>query len=78
MNMSYCRFRNTANDLSDCLDNLTDVLERDEHDARKRLIKFCRDVVYSADNGDIPEKSENQIELEEIERDEAEQNPEVN
>ena len=54
MNMSYCRFQNTAIDLQDCLDNIVDVLSKDEHNARKRLIKFARNIVIADEAGDIP------------------------
>lgn len=53
-NMSYCRFQNTANDLSDCYDNLTDELSGDEANARIRLVKLARQIVEAADYGDIP------------------------
>lgn len=62
MNMSYCRFQNTQEDLSDCLDYLTDVLSKDEHEARKHLIQLCRNVVHTADSGDVPDKSKDEIE----------------
>jgi hypothetical protein len=42
MNMSYCRFENTANDLRDCYDNMDgDELSEAEEAAKKRLIKLC-------------------------------------
>ena len=53
--MSYCRFQNTANDLSDCLDNITESLGKDEHRARARLVRLCHQIIESED--DIPEKS---------------------
>lgn len=43
-NMSYCRFQNTANDLSDCLAHIDDELSKDEERARKWLISMCRQV----------------------------------
>jgi len=48
--MSYCRFRNTAGDLRDCLEGLRDLfggesLSRDELHAAKRLVGFCLEVV---------------------------------
>jgi hypothetical protein len=48
-NMSYCRFRNTLTDLKDCRDNLFDDLGDDEHSAREKLVKVCRDIVEQAD-----------------------------
>ena len=56
-NMSYCRFRNTLNDLQDCYDALTDFDEHDsveeiiksldpeEKRACKRLLDLCKDIV---------------------------------
>ena len=49
MNMSYCRFRNTSYDLSDCLDALADgdVLSEEENrageDMFKEFLEFCMD-----------------------------------
>jgi hypothetical protein len=39
-NMSYCRFRNTAGDLGDCLDDMDADLSADEHNARVKLIRY--------------------------------------
>lgn len=42
-NMSYCRFRNTLNDLDDCVDNMDtrlDELGDDEKRARLIMIKI--------------------------------------
>lgn len=55
-NISYCRFENTASDLSDCRDALDDGAEpgnlsEDESRACVRLIKLCCEI---ADNyGDL-------------------------
>lgn len=41
-NMSYCRFRNTLNDLRECLEHLCDDgLSKDEKYARESLAKLC-------------------------------------
>lgn len=52
MNMSYCRFENTARDLSDCLTALmelkngeSDHLSRSELDGAKSLVGDCLRVV---------------------------------
>ncbi len=48
MNMSYCRFRNTLNDLQDCYDSMEEVIEEysdEEVLAREKLIRLCEDVV---------------------------------
>jgi len=44
MNMSYCRFENTFNDLIDCFDNIWEEAEneRDER-SRKRMIRFLKE-----------------------------------
>lgn len=51
-NMSYCRFQNTASDLSDChaaleelLTNGVGKLSRDELAAAKQLVALCGEVV---------------------------------
>ena len=48
MNMSYCRFRNTLPDLSDCYDNWEEDLDkeddREEYQARERLLKLCKRI----------------------------------
>lgn len=58
-NMSYCRFRNTLEDLRDCyenwdhLDNLDedDVPNEDEIKARKKLLSLCEDIAeYMGDD----------------------------
>lgn len=50
-NMSYCRFRNTLQDLRDCAENIEKPLtDRDENEARKKLVQVCRDIVEAADN----------------------------
>lgn len=54
-NMSYCRFRNTLEDLRDCYDNMDDNdLSDEERAARRRLIKLARQIadIY----GDEPER----------------------
>lgn len=41
-NMSYCRFRNTLEDLRDCYNNMDDTdLSEDERKARNKLIQLC-------------------------------------
>ena len=46
-NMDYCKFENTARDLSQCLDNWT--LEEDatdyEKDGKERIIELAREIV---------------------------------
>lgn len=50
-NMSYCRFRNTLEDLQDCEENMadTDELSDDEARARKRLIALCMKIAEDYD-----------------------------
>ena len=41
-NMSYCRFRNTLEDMRDCADAMDEPIDNDEETAaRYRLIKLC-------------------------------------
>lgn len=50
-NMSYCRNRNTVQDLQDCADHITEPVSSDaEKQARMRLIALCREIVAAADN----------------------------
>ena len=61
-NMSYCRFRNTLNDLRDCKEALDDAQNMDEEDlpqkgseehwAMLRLIEVCQEIVDSHDPED--------------------------
>ena len=45
-NMSYCRFRNTLQDLWDCYENLHEEdLSSEEQQARQRLIEICQKIV---------------------------------
>ena len=43
MNMSYCRFTNTLQDLRDCYNNMDgdDELSTAEQTAKDKLIKLC-------------------------------------
>ncbi len=52
MNMSYCRFANTATDLSDCVENLRSLDPEDqspnaieEREARARIIRLAADLL---------------------------------
>lgn len=51
MNMSYCRFYNTLQDLKDCYYNIEDVedMSLEEKRARKQLIEICMDIADNAD-----------------------------
>jgi len=51
MNMAYCRFQNTAQDLRDCEEHIEDDLDDSPDEARapKRLVKLCREIVANAD-----------------------------
>lgn len=45
-NMSYCRFRNTLEDLLDCEEHIGDEdLDDLEADARERLIASCKRII---------------------------------
>ena len=47
MNMSYCRFRNTEAELKICAQHLLEPLEKTEHEARKRILELCKEIVAS-------------------------------
>jgi hypothetical protein len=50
-NMSYCRFQNTEQDLSDCYNHLfDDGLSDDEKRARERLIRLCHQISTEFDD----------------------------
>jgi hypothetical protein len=55
-NMSYCRFRNTLNDLRDCYYNMDEKLEGDELSARDMMISLCKQIV--AEYGEVEEDNE--------------------
>lgn len=56
-NMSYCRFRNTLQDLQDCYDNMDESdMGADEMRARKRLIELCMEIAENC--ADLIEESE--------------------
>ena len=46
-NMSYCRFRNTASDLGDCLDYMEEELDDEEHNARAAMIRYMARALES-------------------------------
>lgn len=61
-NMSYCRFRNTLQDLRDCVQSLEDIdgnidnLEsEEEQDAAKKLIRLC--ILIAGDYEDMLKSS---------------------
>jgi len=43
-NASYCRFRNTLEDLRDCYDNW-EVHNEEEKKAQKRLLELCHKII---------------------------------
>ncbi len=52
-NMSYCRFRNTLNDLKDCEHNFDNINSIEELIAAKHLLKTCQRIVDSIDIEDL-------------------------
>lgn len=51
-NMSYCRFQNTLQDLTDCYDNMNgNDLSKEEFQARQYLVAIC--VNIAAEYSDI-------------------------
>jgi hypothetical protein len=65
-NMSYCRFRNTLNDLRDCYHNFDSINSDEELRAAKQLLALCQDIVDEID----PELLEEQVEVEDEDEDE--------
>jgi len=55
-NMSYCRFRNTLQDLDDCYEHWEDLVEEETEDevrddeeirARERILELCEQIVQA-------------------------------
>lgn len=44
-NMSYCRFQNTLNDLTECERHWEEDLSEDEQEAQNKLLKLCEKIV---------------------------------
>lgn len=55
MNMSYCRFRNTLQELQHCADALEegDELSHEEAVAARRLIRLCEDIAGNYSEADV-------------------------
>lgn len=51
MNMSYCRFQNTLQDLRDCYYNIEEVedMSVEEKRARRQLIELCAEIADEKD-----------------------------
>lgn len=49
-NMPHCRFRNTASDLADCVENWDELDEEDREEvrARDRIVKLAGRIVEMA------------------------------
>ena len=59
MNMSYCRFENTYNDLIDCIENMSKESSNDRDERyRERLLLLMKDVVDSGEVDEILEEIE--------------------
>ena len=59
MNMSYCRFENTYNDLIDCIENMSKQSENDRVERyRERLLILMKDIVDSGEVDEILEEIE--------------------
>jgi hypothetical protein len=64
-NMSYCRFRNTLQDLRDCYYNMNGSLTGEEFYSREALVELCKSI--GEEFGDMNFKEEE--EEEEVEED---------
>jgi hypothetical protein len=59
MNMSYCRFENTYNDLIDCIENMSKESSNDRDERyRKRLLLLIKNTVDSGEIDEILEEIE--------------------
>ena len=46
MNMHYCRFENTVNDMIDCIEDMdiSEMASKQEKEARKKFVELCVQV----------------------------------
>ena len=59
MNMSYCRFENTYNDLIDCIENMSKQSENDRDERyRERLLLLMKSIIDSGEVDEILEEIE--------------------
>ena len=59
MNMSYCRFENTYNDLIDCIENMGKQSENDRDERyRERLLLLMKSIIDSGEVDEILEEIE--------------------
>ena len=59
MNMSYCRFENTYNDLIDCIENMSKESSNDRDERyRERLLLLMKNIVDSGEVDEILEEIE--------------------
>jgi hypothetical protein len=59
MNMSYCRFENTYNDLIDCIENMSKESSNDRDERyRERLLLLMKNTVDSGEVDEILEEIE--------------------
>jgi hypothetical protein len=64
MNMSYCRFQNTLQDLIDCDDNLpNNDLSRDEAIAFAELVELCKLIASKYEDEDYDKLIHEAIEI---------------
>ncbi len=84
MNMSYCRFQNTAQDLKDCLENLHS-LDPDRHDhndreekwARRRIIMMAAEIMQDLGIDDVYDTHALQRRIEELDKEPIDQDEEA-
>ena len=64
MNMSYCRFRNTSDDVEDCMEALNNIVEGDEEKLESDEYRACKnmleDIIDFLYENDIIEEDENE------------------
>ena len=58
VNMAYCRFQNTLQDLEDCEDHMDDMLSGYEAAARVRLVELCARIAANHSDLDFPENED--------------------
>jgi predicted oxidoreductase len=62
-NMSYCRFYNTLNDLRDCEEHFSDMLDsKEEIRARRNILELCRLISKNYTQDDLNDYEEKEDE----------------
>ena len=64
-NLSYCRFRNTLQDLRDVYYNMTDDISGEEFHAREALVELCKSIAEEFGDLEFTQEDEEDEEFDE-------------